>query len=183
MAFEDMEVMDFAGPFEVFSVANELREYSLFEIKVIGCPGLKVQCHGGLNILCDEILSDNLSSDILVIPGGNGTRGIMNNEDLLNYIDSLKQMNRTIISVCSGALILAKAGVLDGLNATTHHQVLDELKSVSHKINIKNDERFCDNGNIILSAGISAGIDACLHFIKREFGFELETEVKQYMEY
>lgn len=183
LAFDGMEVLDFAGPFEVFTVADELRSGDLLQVCTLGYRTQSIRCWNGLKLVADDIFPDAPLFDILVLPGGNGTRALMQDEELLNWLQRHVATGRFILSVCSGALLLGKAGLLDCQDATTHHEVLKELAQVAPTARLKKDERFCDNGQIITSAGIAAGIDASLHFVRREWGDELGQQVRRYMEY
>ncbi len=183
LIFDDVEVMDFAGPFEVFSVTNELHDYEYFDIKVVAKNKVPVISKNRLSINPDLSISDIKESDILIIPGGDGTRLVLEDSEVLNWIHIISQNAELTLSICSGSLILAKAGLLNGMKATTHHEVFETLASISPNTQIERGVRFVDNGKIITSAGISAGIDMSLHVISRLYGEQVSKATSTYMEY
>jgi len=121
--------------------------------------------------------------DILVVPGGLGTRKEMHNPILIDWIRNASQKAELILSVCTGALLLAKAGLLEGLSATTHHGAIELLKEVAPHTTIQANKRIIDNGRIIVSAGISAGIDMSLYVVAKLLGKGQALDTAQYMEY
>lgn len=121
--------------------------------------------------------------DILLIPGGYGTRQQMHNQTLTSWIKEYSKQAELTLSVCTGALLLAKAGLLENLAATTHHLAIDLLQQIAPNTEIRANERFVDNGKIILSAGISAGIDMSLYVVAKLLGKEQAIETAEYMEY
>ena len=121
--------------------------------------------------------------DVLILPGGFGTRREMHNGPLLDWIRRQVESAEAVLSVCTGALLLARAGLLANLDATTHHVAFDELSDASPSTNVLRGKRMVDNGRIITSAGISAGIDASLHLVARLLGHAVAAETAQYMEY
>lgn len=121
--------------------------------------------------------------DILLIPGGYGTRQQMHNQTLVDWIKEYSKQAELTLSVCTGALLLAKAGLLENLAATTHHLAIDLLQQTAPNTEIRANERFVDNGKIILSAGISAGIDMSLYVVAKLLGKKQAIETAEYMEY
>ena len=121
--------------------------------------------------------------DVLIVPGGYGTRQVLEKRDIIEWIQLVSKEAELVLSVCTGSLVLAKAGILEGLQATTHHQVLDTLASLAPNTKIINDKRYVDNGSIVTAAGISAGIDMCFHIIEKLLGIEYAEEAATYMEY
>jgi transcriptional regulator GlxA family with amidase domain len=121
--------------------------------------------------------------DILIIPGGIGTRKELNNISIIDWIKEMSTKVELLLSVCSGALLLAKAKLLDGLKVTTHHNVFELLQEIAPKTTIIRDQRYVDNGQIILSAGISAGIDMSLYVVERIFGKQRALDTAKGMEY
>jgi transcriptional regulator GlxA family with amidase domain len=181
--FEDVDVMDFAGPFEVFSVTNQLNDYQLFDIQVISIKNEMIVAKNGLKITPDVAISEVKELDILILAGGDGTRAILKSKKVIDWISKVSSKAELVLSVCSGSLLLAKAGLLDKLQATTHHQVVDALKKLAPKTTITTGVRFVDNGKIVTSAGISAGLDMCFHIIKRLYGKKIAKKTAAYMEY
>ena len=128
-------------------------------------------------------LADCPRPDLLLVPGGQGTRKEMHNPTLTDWIKARSQEAGLVLSVCTGALLLAKAGLLDGLEATTHHGAIDLLRQVAPKTTVHSDLRFVDNGRVICSAGIAAGIDMSLHVVGRLLGREVADKTARQMEY
>jgi transcriptional regulator GlxA family with amidase domain len=183
LLFDDMELLDFAGPCEVFSVANELGGWSLFEIETASATGGRVRTVHGIVIQPDGALPGVKEPDILIVPGGRGTRAVLKDPETLEWVRTMAQKAELVLSVCTGSMVLAKAGLLDDLEATTHHTVFDEFEAMAPKTKLLRGERYVDNGRIITSAGISAGIDMGLHVIERLFGRVVADATAEYMEY
>jgi transcriptional regulator GlxA family with amidase domain len=181
--FDDVEVLDFCGPFEVFSVAARLEEPAAFSVYIVGQEMRPVLARGGLSINPHYTLYDCPPPDLLVVPGGYGARREMHNQVLLDWIVSYAQPAELVLSVCTGALLLGRAGLLDGLAATTHHSAFKLLHDAAPRTKILSNERFVDNGKIITSAGISAGIDASLHVVARLLGDQHARATARQMEY
>ncbi len=183
LIFDDVEVLDFAGPFEVFSVTDELNNHTLLNIYTVGLTTEPVLAKNGLKVIPDYTLSTCPHPNYLIIPGGAGTRALLNNKTLLFWITRTDPVCENIMSVCSGSLLLAATGLLNGLKATTHHQVFDELTSLAPTTEIINKQRFVDNGKIITSAGVTAGIDMSLYMVSRLYGNDMAVKTAQYIEY
>ncbi|MGH7500593.1 MAG: DJ-1/PfpI family protein [Longimicrobiales bacterium] len=183
LIFDDVEVLDFCGPFEVFSVAGRRDGLELFRAITVAGTRAPVRARGGLSINPDHSLSDCPSLDVLVIPGGYGTRREMKNESLLQWIGQRAEQSELLLSVCTGALLAGRAGLLDGRNSTTHHAALDLLQETAPATRVHPDRRLLDNGRVIVAAGISAGIDASLYIIGRLHGWDCAAETARYMEY
>lgn len=183
LLFNDVEVLDFAGPFEVFSVTKmEQGAIPFYVFTVAEKPG-PVFARNGLSINPAYTISDCPPVQMLLVPGGQGTRKEIDNEVLIEWIRNRAAKAEVTMSVCTGSLLLAKAGLLDGLSATTHHLALDLLKKTAPKTKIVKNERFVDHGNIVTSAGISAGIDMSLHVVSRLIDKETAVATAKYMEY
>ncbi|HRD50704.1 MAG: DJ-1/PfpI family protein [Candidatus Competibacter sp.] len=183
LLFDEVEVLDFAGPFEVFAVANELHDDALFRVFTVAALAGPIRARNGLSVNPDYLLSSTPRPDVLIVPGGIGTRPLLGDETLLGWIAATTRANELTLSICSGALLLAKAGLLTGLKATTHHQVIALLREVAPDTEIVADVRYVDNGRIVTAAGISAGIDASLHVVRRLCGEAVSTRTAAYMEY
>ncbi len=181
--FPDVEVLDFAGPFEVFSSLNELNQNRLLNVFTIGETCETIRAKNGLQVVPDYTLETCPSPDYLIIPGGSGTRALLESEKTLNWISQVAPACENILSVCSGSLVLAKLGLLKGLTATTHHEVLPELEALVPHAHIVRDLRYTDNGKILTSAGVAAGIDMSLYFVGRLFGKDQARTTARYIEY
>lgn len=188
VVFDEIEVLDFCGPFEVFSVTrlNEAlrhEEPSPFEIFLIAQFDRPVITTGGMKIIPDLTFDNCPAMEILVIPGGWGTRKEMNNEVLLSFIRTQAASVEILASVCTGALVLGNAGLLDGLKATTHWRSLSMMRDLFPNIMVDSELNVIDQGRIITSAGISAGIDMALKVVSRYFGEPIARSTAKHMEY
>ena len=182
--FDDMEVLDFAGPFEVFSVANQLSGYKLLKIRVASTDKKTIKAKNGLMIKTDFRLSDLENLDYLVIPGGDGTKKVIQKKEVLDEIKKLTSRSTWTMSVCSGSRILGKTGFLDHKPYCTHHEVFDSMRDIVPSGVAQPDLRFVQSDQKIwTAAGISAGIDLALHLTELTFGKELAVQTASYMEY
>lgn len=188
LIFEDIEVLDFCGPFEVFSVTrlnedkrrDELSPFSVFLVAEARAP---VVTTGGMKVLPDYDLDDCPTLDVLVVPGGWGTRKEMVNDRLLRWIGDRAAQVETLTSVCTGALLLGKAGLLEGKRATTHWRSLDWMRELFPNTTVERHLHFVEDGNLFTSAGISAGIDMALKVVSRYFGEGIARATARHMEY
>ena len=182
LLFDGIELLDFAGPLEVFGVADYIKKDLGLQVSTIGLKDKITVSQTGLKLIPNETVNHD-KIDVLIIPGGLGTRQIIKNDSELYQIDNLIKDSNVVASVCTGALILGKLGYLRGLKAITHKNGIDELKAIDSTIIIDETQRYIDNEHILTSAGISAGIDMSLYLISKYFGLELKTKVQKYMEY
>ncbi|MEW6350298.1 MAG: DJ-1/PfpI family protein [Thermodesulfobacteriota bacterium] len=188
LIFNDVEVLDFCGPFEVFSttrVDEEKRreEPSPFNVFLVAQTGEPVTASGGLRVLPDCALDECPSLDVLVVPGGWGTRTEMHNEPLLKWIAERSRQVALLTSVCTGALLLGHAGLLERKRATTHWRALDWMQELFPTTVVEKKLHVVEDGNLITSAGIAAGIDMALKVVSRYFGEALARATAQHMEY
>ncbi len=188
VVFDEIEVLDFCGPFEVFSVTrlNEERrreEPSPFDVLLISQFNRTVTTTGGMKVVADVIFENCPSLDILVVPGGWGTRSEMHNETMLSFVRTHAENVETLASVCTGALILGNAGLLDGLKATTHWRSLQMMQELFPKVTVDFESHVVQQGKVITSAGISAGIDMALHVVANYFGENIARLAARHMEY
>jgi transcriptional regulator GlxA family with amidase domain len=181
--FDEVEVLDFAGPFEVFSVTSELNNYEPFNVYTVAEKPGAITTVNGLSVNPKYNFLDCPHPDILILPGGVGSRAASNNPLVLEWVKTSFQQAEIVFSVCSGARILARCGLLDGLEATTHHEVIEELRGLAPATVIQENVRFVDHGRIMTSAGISAGIDLSLHVVSKLLGEATARKTAQYMEY
>ncbi len=168
-----VEILDLAGPMEVFNYAG----YEVFTISKTKAP---IYAQGIMKVLPDYDISDAPEAEILVFFGGNAVLPSKDME-LINWVKS--QNPEYYFSVCSGVLILAESGVLDGLQATTFRYTLDVLENEYPKIEVLRGVRYVDNGRVITTAGVSAGIDGALHLVAKLKGLPLAAQTAFYMEY
>lgn len=184
LLFDEVEVLDFCGPFEVFSVADAYNSVRPFNVYTVA-EKTPILARNALSVNPTYLLDDPAcpKPDLIVVPGGRGTRHAMHNERLLAWIRANAQQAQLTLSVCTGALMLARAGLLEGLSATTHHSAFEELRAVAPNTTLLPQQRIVDNGNVIVSAGISAGIDMALHVVARLYGTDMARQTAAYMEY
>ncbi|CCH55000.1 AraC family transcriptional regulator [Fibrisoma limi BUZ 3] len=189
--FNEVEVLDFAGPFEVFGVAGQYAGQRPFHVFTVAERG-PVYARNGLAIQPTYLLNDHPPADIIIVPGGGGhlsdgtpygSRREMANPAVLNWVRRSAETAELVLSVCTGALILAKAGLLEGLSATTHYRALESLQQLAPNTTILPDERYVDNGKVLTSAGVSAGIDLSLYVVGRLLGEEVAAGTAKYMQY
>lgn len=182
LIFDEVEVLDFCGPFEVFSITGRRDGLDCFNAYTIAELSNPVFARNKLSINPHHTIFDCPQPNILVIPGGYGTRKEMHNKVLIDWIKSSSETAEMVISVCTGALLLAKAGLLENLAATTHHGAIELLRELAPNTKIVK-ERYIDNGKFILSAGISSGIDMSLYVVAKLLGLKQAQETANYMEY
>jgi len=171
---DGVEVLDFAGPMEVFAYAG----YKVFTVSATDAP---IKSQGILNITPDYSIANAPKADILAFFGGNSSAAFQNKE-VIDWVKNQKDIQYHF-SVCTGAFVLAEAGLLDDMTATTFHDALDGLERNYPKIDVRKDVRFVDNGNVITTAGISAGIDGALHLVAKLQGINAAKRTAYYMEY
>ncbi len=182
--FDDVEVLDFAGPFEVFSVTEIENDQQPFVVETVSEKGNLVIATNGLKVQPDYSFDNVPRFDILIIPGGLGAREReMYNDNVINWITNQMKTVQLMTSVCTGALLLAKAGLLNGKMATTHWASLERLKIEFPQVEVQREVKFVDEGNIITSGGISAGINMSFHIVKRLLGSEVAQNTAKIMEY
>ena len=180
LLFEEVELLDFAGPFEVFSVAGREGAFDVYTVAERTEP---LRTRGGLTVVPDRALANLGKPDVFVLPGGQGARTAMRRDAVLKAARDASAHAEMVLSVCTGALILAAADLLDGPRATTHHSVLDDLAEMAPGTEVVANQRFVDTGSIVTAAGISAGIDAALHVVGRLEGHSLAQTTARHMEY
>ena len=178
LLFDGVELLDFAGPGEVFAAAGHGAAFDVFTVASSTVP---ITSQGFVTIVPEHSIESAPMPDILVIPGG-GVGPVLRDEALRAWIARAAAEGEHVLSVCNGALVLADLGLLDGLGATTHHGSIASLRRYE-KVTVDADARYVDNGRIITSAGVSAGIDASLHLVKRLLGTEAALSTARYMEY
>ena len=183
VVFDQVEVLDFAGPYEVFSVAGEVIDHDAFDVYLVAESAEPVSGRNAFTVVPHYTFVDCPEPDILLIPGGPGTRVEENRAEMVDWVSAKAEPAELVLSVCTGARILAKAGLLDGLEATTHWVSIDELKEMAPTATVHDDRRFVDNGKIVTSAGVSAGIDMSLHIVGRLCGEKAAADTAHFMEY
>jgi transcriptional regulator GlxA family with amidase domain len=181
--FEGAEELDWAGPWEVLAAWAKQWPDDGVEVFTVAQNGEPVTCAKGLRVLADRTWSDAGDLDVLVYPGGRGTRRELKDESVLSWLRATKESGTLMTSVCTGALVFAAAGFLHDRPATTYWSAFDELKKVDPSIEERPDDRFVDSGEVITAAGVSAGIDMALHLVARLHSIERAREVRRYIQY
>ena len=181
--FNETEELDMCGPLEVFAATRNDDGTKAFEVYTIAETVGPITCTHGLSVNPTYTLAECPQPDIFVIAGGRGARRDIHNQILIERIKTCSEKAEIILTICLGSFFLAKAGLLDGLAATTHHGALGELAKISSKMKIVADQRFVDNGRIITSAGVSAGIDAAFHVVSKLLGQKAAQRTAEYIEY
>ncbi len=167
----------------MFSVASRLHDVPAFNVYTVAEMAGPVRTRDGLRVCPRHTIENCPTPDILLVPGGQGTRVEMDKERVIEWIRQRSEDAELVLSVCTGALLLGKAGLLGGLRATTHLDVLDLLRETAPDAEVLEDVRFVDNGRVVLSAGVSAGIDMALHIVARLLGEEAALATARHLEY
>ena len=188
LIFDDVEVLDFCGPFEVFSSVTkegdeDREERRLYNAYTVAEKGDIVVCRGGLLVKPHYTFRDHPHFDLLVIPGGFGTRREAKNPAVLNWIRHQMASAEVTTSVCTGSFLLGAVGALDNRKATTHWAAIDDLRENHPAVVTIDDQRVIDEGEIVTSAGVSAGIDMALYMVARLNGIEIARDTARGMEY
>jgi transcriptional regulator GlxA family with amidase domain len=181
--FEGAEELDWAGPWEVLAAWAKQWPDDGVEVFTVAQNGDPVTCAKGLRVLADRTWSEAGKLDVLVYPGGRGTRRELEDESVLSWLRATKESGTLMTSVCTGALVFAAAGFLRDRPATTYWSAFDELKNVDPSIEERPDDRFVDSGEVITAAGVSAGIDMALHLVARLHSIERARDVRRYIQY
>jgi len=179
--FRDAEELDFVGPWEVFTACTELK-LPVRAFTVAEQAGL-VRCHKGLQVLAEYGFDDMPPADILLIPGGEGTRGVNRNETAIDWVRQTAENCDRVATVCTGSSVAAKAGLADGKRITTHWSAFDILKKAGPKSIPTPGERVIDEGTLITAAGVSAGIDMALTVVGQIWTPEHARTVQKFIEY
>jgi transcriptional regulator GlxA family with amidase domain len=186
--FEDIEVLDFCGPFEVFSatrVNEEKRreEPSPFEVLLVAERPGPVTTTGGMMVLPHYTFEECPRLEIVVCPGGWGARNELKNPIMLDWLRARAAEAETVAAVCTGSMLLGFAGLLDGLHATTHWRSLDWMRDSFPSVTVEYGKHFVEDGRVFTSAGISAGIDMSLKVVAHYFGEGTARATARHMEY
>jgi transcriptional regulator GlxA family with amidase domain len=190
LIFDQVEVLDFAGPFEVFSrtrvdpsrEALRTDEGAPFRVFTVAKTAAPIVATGGLRVLPEHEFADAPRIDLLVVPGGFGTRALLSDGETIDWIRGIARDARQVTSVCTGSLLLAKAGLLEGRRATTHWAALPELEASGGGVTVERDLRWVDDG-VISSAGVSAGIDMAFYVVEKLLGKEVADRTARYIDY
>lgn len=186
--YDDVEVLDFAGPYEVFTCASRVAvkmapdAEAPFRVRTIGVGTATLRARAGLSVLPEAEFADAGKIDVLIVPGG-VVSAELEKEEVIAWIAATAKDAELTASVCTGAFLLARAGLLDGQEATTHWEDVADLSAAFPKVLVRGRRRWIDNGAVVTSAGISAGIDMSLHLVERLVGLELALRTARQMDY
>ena len=181
--FDGAEELDWAGPWEVLAAWAQQFPDDGVRVFSLAREERPITCAKGLRVLPDETWETAAPLDVLVYPGGQGTRKELADEAVLDWMRGIAGSGAVVSSVCTGSLVLAAAGLLDGRPATTHWSALDDLGELGSEIEVRADDRFVDTGDVITAAGVSAGIDMALYLVARLHSPERAREVRRYIQY
>jgi len=187
LIFDGVEELDFVGPWEVFTMANNVApKFGMeppFAVHLIAESLSPVRCAKNMRVLPDATTAETSALDILLVPGGMGTRREAKNPALLAWIAQIAAKAEWVTSVCTGSLLLTTAGPARGKRVTTHWAFVETLRGLGLAGEVVADARYVRDGNIVTAAGVSAGIDMALWLVLELFGAEFARGVKHQMEY
>ena len=190
--FDDAEELDFVGPYEVFTMSNTVLERARdqhgdardgLDVRLIARSGDIVTCAKGMQVVPHRSFADAPPLDVLLVPGGIGTRRLVNDAELLAWIDQAATPCEWVTSVCTGALLLAAAGPARGKRVTTHWLALDELRQRGEAGEVVENQRYVRDGNLVTAAGVSAGIDMALWLVGQLYSPDHARATQRGMEY
>ena len=181
--FDGAEELDWAGPWEVLAAWSRQWPDDGVEVFTAAPTADPVTCAKGLRVLPDHSWENAPAFDVLVYPGGRGTRRELEDDNVLAWLRGLRERGTLLTSVCTGSLVYAAAGLLEGRPATTYGSLLDYLGELDPTIDVRRNDRFVDSGDVVTAAGVSAGIDMALHLVARLHSVERAREVRRYVQY
>lgn len=187
LIFDDVEELDFVGPWEVFTMGNEMAKHtgqsSPHDVFLIAEKDVPTRCAKGMRVLPDITTAQCTSLDVLLVPGGQGTRREVNNAVLLDWIAKIATDAKWITSVCTGAMLLTAAGPAKGKRVTTHWAFVETLRARNEAAEVVSNSRYVRDGNVVTAAGVSAGIDMALWLTGEWHGADFARGVQRAMEY
>ena len=181
--FPEVEELDAVGPWEVLSCWTRYFPDDGYAVSCLSRSGGWVPCAKGLVVQAHHSFADAPPLDVLIYPGGQGTRPQLHDDAQLDWVRRQRATTALMTSVCTGSLVFAAAGLLSHRRATTHWASLDLLAELDPTIDVRREERFVDDGDIITAAGVSAGIDMALHLVARLAGNDRARQVRRYIQY
>jgi len=187
LIFDEIEVLDFAGPFEVFSVANRVARKNgalldPFKVRLVADRHRTIKARGDFPVVPHQVIGELDRADVLIVPGGLVDQPL-GDEAVIDWVARLSAKAELTASVCTGAFILAAAGLLNNLSVTTHWEDIAELRAAYPGLDVRENVSWIDRGRVVTSAGISAGIDMSLHLVRRLTSEELARATARQMEY
>lgn len=183
VCFDGMEELDLVGPWEVLRMWQLQWPEDGAEVFTVSLDGPTVTCAKGMRIVTDHSISAFPGADVIVYPGGIGTRRHVDDESVKSWLRTQSEEGALLTSVCTGSLVFAASGILAGRPATTYWSQLETLQSLDPSIEVRPDDRFVDSGEVVTAAGVSAGIDMALHLVKRLQSADRAREVRRAIQY
>jgi transcriptional regulator GlxA family with amidase domain len=181
--FDGAEELDWAGPWEVLAAWSRMWPEDGAEVFTVAREEGTITCAKGLRVLADHTWETAPPVDVLLVPGGQGTRPLTKDAQTLDWVRGYADRGTLVTSVCTGSLVLAAAGLLRDRPATTYWGAYDELLALDGTIDLRAEDRFVDSGEIVTAAGVSAGIDMALHLVARLHSVERAKDVRRYIQY
>ena len=176
-------MLDYAGPYEVFAAANVLSGAERYRLLTASPDGAAVACVQGARVLADCAWRDLSEVDVMILPGGEGSRALVEQENRMQELTALAGQTEKIVSICSGARVLGTLGLLDGLPFATHYLVGAEVEAQTKGGRYMSDKRYVDAGLVCTSAAVTAGMDLALYLLEKMEGAELRQSVERYIGY
>lgn len=187
LIFDDVEELDFVGPWEVFQMVNEVArlrgQVEPLHNRLISQSGDDITAVKGMRVGAHASMTDINALDVLLVPGGYGARAVIEDAEIMRWIKAIVPKCAWVTSVCTGAFVLAKAGLLEGRRAATHWAAFDEFEKLGLKGELVPDVRYVRDGNIVTAAGVSAGIDMSLWLVGQWFDPQMARDVARAMQY
>lgn len=181
--FDGAEELDFVGPWEVLTMWSKYFTDDDVEVFTLARSAEPVRCAKGMRVIPDHTWDTAPPLDVLVYPGGEGNTAQIGDESIRSWLRKMADGGTLMTSVCTGSLVFADAGLLDGRPAITHWAYVAQLNDLGKDVEVRENDRFVDDGNVITAAGVSAGIDMALHLVARLTSVERAREVKKFMQY
>jgi len=175
LVFDGVQIIDYTGPYEVFGQAR-------FDVFTVSETGETITTSMGMSVNPTHSFENSPTPDLLLVPGGD-VHAQLEDPEVLKWVQQMADAAEHVLSVCNGAFILAEAGLLEGLTATTFHGLLNDFESTYEGVNVVRDQRFTDNGKIVTSAGLSSGIDASIHMVSKIKGHDAAASLALHLEY
>ena len=182
VVFDDAEELDFAGPWEVFTMASNIQPKA-HEVMLVAESDRPVRCAKGMRVLPDVTFENCPKLDVVLVPGGQGTRREVENKPMLDWIAKVSKDCQWVTSVCTGAMLLTAAGPAKGKRLTTHWAFVETLRSRKEASEVLDNMRYVRDGNVVTAAGVSAGIDMALWLTGQLHSPEFARNVQRAMEY
>ena len=187
LIFDDVEELDFVGPWEVWNRVNMVSRFrgeaDPFRVRLISSDGQQIRAAKGMRVLADAAIAQVEQLDIICVPGGQGARALLDQADVLDWVRSISKHAKWVTSVCTGAFVLSKAGLTQGKRLATYWAAFKEFEQLGLSGTLVPDVRYVRDGNLLTSAGVSAGIDMSLWLVGEIFSPQFARDVQRAMQY